>query len=326
MIKMTKILLSISKFASKYIGILVILISLLAFASPTMFAWATTYTTILLGLAMFGMGMTISASDFKNILRHPKDVIIGCAAQFLIMPIVSYLLAVAFKLPAPLALGVILVGCCPGGTASNIITHIANGDTTLSVSMTVVSTLLCPIITPVWIYMLAGQWVEISLLSMFTSVVKVVLVPIILGVFVNYQMKDKKEYLSSVMPLISVFSVLLLIAGIVASSKEQILASGIIVFVIVILHNVIGMAFGFMIARVFKMNLRKSSAVCIEVGMQNSGLAVSLAVSNFAIYPLAAVPGAIFSIWHNISGGILASFIKNKTEENTELIIEADKI
>ena len=313
---MSKLILSLSQYASKYIGVLVILISLFAFLSPSMFEWATTYTSLLLGFAMFGMGMTINANDFKNILRHPKDVFIGCLAQFLVMPLISYLLAVTFNLPTPIAIGVILVGCCPGGTASNIITHIAGGDTTLSVSMTVVSTLLCPILTPLWIYLLAGQWVDVSILSMITSVVKVVLVPIILGIIINYKMKNKKEYLSSVMPLISVVSVLLLIAGIVATNKEQLLICGSTVFIIIILHNVIGMILGFTIAKLFKMDLPKSTAVCVEVGMQNSGLAVSLALSNFATQPLCAVPGAIFSIWHNISGGILASIMKKRSEDN----------
>ena len=319
---MSKLILSLSQCASKYIGVLVILISLFAFLSPSMFEWATTYTSLLLGFAMFGMGMTINANDFKNILRHPKDVLIGCLAQFLVMPLISYLLAVTFNLPTPIAIGVILVGCCPGGTASNIITHIAGGDTTLSVSMTVVSTLLCPILTPLWIYMLAGQWVDVSILSMITSVVKVVLVPIILGIIINYKMKNKKEYLSSVMPLVSVVSVLLLIAGIVASNKEQLLICGSTVFIIVILHNVIGMLLGFVIAKLFKMDLPKSTAVCVEVGMQNSGLAVSLALSNFATQPLCAVPGAIFSIWHNISGGILASIMKKRSEDNINYIPE----
>lgn len=313
---MSKLILSLSQYASKYIGVLVILISLFAFLSPSMFEWTTTYTSWLLGFAMFGMGMTINANDFKNILKHPKDVFIGCLAQFLVMPLISYLLAVTFNLPTPIAIGVILVGCCPGGTASNIITHIAGGDTTLSVSMTVVSTLLCPILTPLWIYMLAGQWVDVSIFSMITSVVKVVLVPIILGIIINYKMKNKKEYLSSVMPLVSVVSVLLLIAGIVASNKEQLLICGSTVFIIVILHNIIGMVLGFIIAKSFKMDLPKSTAVCVEVGMQNSGLAVSLALSNFATHPLCAVPGAIFSIWHNISGGILASIMKKRCEDN----------
>ena len=157
---------------------------------------------------------------------------------------------------------------------------------------------------------------DVSILSMITSVVKVVLVPIILGIIINYKMKNKKEYLSSVMPLISVVSVLLLIAGIVATNKEQLLICGSTVFIIIILHNVIGMILGFTIAKLFKMDLPKSTAVCVEVGMQNSGLAVSLALSNFATQPLCAVPGAIFSIWHNISGGILASIMKKRSEDN----------
>lgn len=315
---MRKLILSISNFTSKYIGILVILISLLAFASPSLFSWTSTYTSLFLGLAMFGMGMTISAQDFKNILKNPKDVFIGCLAQFLIMPIVSYLLALLFKLPAPLSIGVILVGCCPGGTASNIITHIAKGDTTLSVSMTVVSTLISPLLTPIWIFVLAGKWIDISIMSMVTSVVKVVLVPIILGILINCNLKSKKEYLSSVMPLVSVTSVLLLIAGIVAINREKLLVCGVTVFVIVMLHNIIGMTLGFLIAKLFKMDTAKSTAVSIEVGMQNSGLAVSLAMSNFATQPLCAIPGAIFSIWHNISGGIFASISKRKIDKEID--------
>ena len=301
----------ISNFASKYIGIIIIVLSIIAFCFPPTFSWATNYTSLLLGIAMFGMGLTIKLDDFKIVFTRPKELLIGCFAQFTIMPLVAFCLAKAFHLSPDLAIGVILVGCCPGGTASNVITYIADGDTALSVGMTIFSTLLAPFITPILVY----------LLGMILSVVKVVLLPVLGGVLIYQLFPNFVEKIRDILPLISVVAIVLLISGIVGSNAAKIVACGAIVFVVVVLHNICGLLLGLSFAKIFNLNYKKATAVAIEVGMQNSGLAISLATSNFAANPLATLPGAIFSVWHNISGSVFAS-IRRRGAKNANEYIE----
>ena len=300
----------ISNFASKYIGIIIIVLSIIAFCFPPTFSWATNYTSLLLGIAMFGMGLTIKLDDFKIVFTRPKELLIGCFAQFTIMPLVAFCLAKAFHLSPDLAIGVILVGCCPGGTASNVITYIADGDTALSVGMTIFSTLLAPFITPILVYLLGGSWVEVSLLAMILSVVKVVLLPVLGGVLIYQLFPNFVEKIRDILPLISV-----------VANAAKIVACGAIVFVVVVLHNICGLLLGLSFAKIFNLNYKKATAVAIEVGMQNSGLAISLATSNFAANPLATLPGAIFSVWHNISGSVFAS-IRRRGAKNANEYIE----
>ena len=304
----------ISNFASKYIGIIIIVLSIIAFCFPPTFSWATNYTSLLLGIAMFGMGLTIKLDDFKIVFTRPKELLIGCFAQFTIMPLVAFCLAKAFHLSPDLAIGVILVGCCPGGTASNVITYIADGDTALSVGMTIFSTLLAPFVTPVLVYLLGGSWVEVSLLAMILSVVKVVLLPVLGGILIYQLFPNFVEKIRDVLPLISVVAIVLLNAA-------KIVACGAIVFVVVALHNICGLLLGLSFAKIFNLNYKKATSVAIEVGMQNSGLAISLATSNFAANPLATLPGAIFSVWHNISGSVFAS-IRRRGAKNAPEYIE----
>lgn len=292
---------------TRYIGIIIIIFSVFAFIVPSGFAWATDYTSWFLGAAMFGMGLTIKVDDFKAVLTHPKEIVIGCIAQYTIMPLSAWALSMLLKLPPDLAVGVILVGCCPGGTASNVITYIAGGDVSLSVGMTIVSTLLAPLMTPVLTYFLAGAWVDVSLAAMILSVTKVILIPVLLGIVIHRMAGRAMERISSVVPLISVVAIVMIIAGIVANNVEKILTCGLLVLGVVILHNLLGLLLGLFASKVFKVGYDKTTAIAIEVAMQNSGLAVSLATANFAANPLATLPGAIFSVWHNISGSVFAS-------------------
>lgn len=292
---------------TRYIGVVIILFSAAAMAVPSAFAWATKYTSWFLGAAMFGMGLTIKAEDFKVVFTRPKEIIIGCIAQYSIMPLAAWALSMLLDLPTDLAVGVILVGCCPGGTASNVITYIARGDVTLSVGMTIVSTLLAPLMTPLLTYALAGAWVDVSLVAMIISVTKVILVPVILGIVIHRLLGNTMEKISSLVPPISVVAIVMIIAGIVANNVEKILTCGLLVLGVVVLHNLLGMGLGLLASKLFKVEYDKATAIAIEVGMQNSGLAVSLATANFAANPLATLPGAIFSVWHNISGSIFAS-------------------
>lgn len=305
-------------FLSSNIAVLIIIFSVIAFFYPKGFSWATNYTTLFLGTAMFGMGLTIKAEDFKVVFTRPKDLCIGFVLQYTVMPLTAFALAKAFGLSADLALGVILVGCCPGGTASNVITYVAKGDVPLSVGMTIVSTLLAPLCTPILVYFLAGSWVEVSLASMMISVVKVVLIPVLAGILIYRIFPRQVDAVREMLPLISVVAIVMIISGIVGSNAEKIMTCGLLVMVVVAIHNTIGLALGTAAAKLMKLEEKKVTAIGIEVGMQNSGLAISLATANFAANPLATLPGAIFSVWHNISGTIYAGIRNRKGKEEEE--------
>ena len=305
----------ISDKITQNIGLIIVIFSVIAYFVPDYFSWMTNYTTIFLALAMFGMGTSIDSDSFKEILKNPKDVFIGSLAQFTIMPLIAWFLAIAFNVNKDIALGIILVGCCPGGTASNVITHIAGGNVSMSVSMTILSTLLAPIVTPFLVYLLAGRWVEVSILAMFKSVVTVILIPVLMGIFAKKLSPEKMEKSKSIFPLISSLAIILIISGIIGANSEKIAKSGLIVLLIVMIHNALGLLLGLGVARLFKMDYDKQTALSIEVGMQNSGLAIQLATANFALNPLATLPGAIFSIWHNISGSIFASIRRKDVKD-----------
>ena len=314
----------ISSFLTRFIGVVIIIFSVFSFFVPSAFAWTTNYTSVFLGVAMFGMGLTIKMGDFRVVFSHPKEIVLGCICQYTIMPLCAWGLAVLLHLDADLALGVILVGCCPGGTASNVITYIAGGDVPLSVGMTIVSTLIAPLMTPFLVYVLAGAWVEVSFLAMVISVVKVILVPVLLGILIRSLFGKQIQKISDVLPLISVVSIVMIISGIVANNNEKIVSCGLLVLGVVMLHNIFGMGIGLVLANVFHVEYNKATAIAIEVAMKNSGLAVSLATANFAANPLATLPGAIFSVWHNISGSIFASIRRRKDQEET--VIKTDAV
>lgn len=300
---------------SRYVAVIIVALSVWAFFMPSLFSWATSYTTVFLGVIMFGMGLTIKAQDFKVVFTHPKEIVLGVIAQYTIMPLAAWLLAWALDLPADIAIGVILVGCCPGGTASNVITYIARGNVPLSVGMTIASTLLAPIVTPALVFCLGGAWVDVSFWAMFASVVQVVLLPVVAGVLVSTVGGEAVERAGGIMPLVSVLAIALIVAGITANNGSKIVESGALVLAVVALHNGIGLAAGYGISRLFKLDYDKTTALAVEVGMQNSGLAVSLAAANFAANPLATLPGAIFSIWHNIAGSIFANVRRRGMEK-----------
>lgn len=287
-----------------------VIVAAVAMIMPASFKWTTPHITLLLGVIMFGMGMTLKPEDFREIFRRPRDVLIGLLAQFTIMPLLAYALATLFKLPAEIAAGVILVGTCPGGTASNVMTYLAKGDLALSVSMSMASTILAPIVTPILTLWLAGAWIEVSFAAMMMSIVQVVIAPIILGLVVNQLFANFVKRVTEILPLVSIVAILLILGGVVSVNSEKILETGLTVILVVMLHNLLGYGLGYVAAKVLGMNLAKVKAVTIEVGMQNSGLAVSLAMTYFGA--AAAIPGAIFSVWHNISGSIAANYLSRK--------------
>lgn len=296
---------AISQFTSKYFVVWVILLAVIAYFLPSGFAWIAPYISLLLGIVMFGMGLTLKASDFAIVFRKPLPVIIGVLAQYIIMPGVAYLLAVILHLSPELSAGLVLVGACPGGTASNVMVYLAKGDVPLSVAMTSVSTVLAPILTPLVLLVLAGQWIPVNATSMFLSIVEVIIIPIIVGLLINVFFPRTVEKSTEALPLVSVVAIVAIVAAVVAGSQETIATSGLILFAAVILHNLFGLFLGYLAGIATGLNETRRRAISIEVGMQNSGLGASLATTYFN--PATALPSAIFSVWHNISGPLLAT-------------------
>jgi len=260
----------------------------------------------LLGLVMFAMGMTLTAGDFLTVLQRPFPVVLGVVLQFLLMPLAAWVLAKLAGLPPQLAVGLILVGCSPGGTASNVICYLAKGDVALSITLTTVSTLLAIIATPLLTLLYAGATVPVPAVDMLITILKVILMPVLLGVLVNHFFHRSLLVVRDLFPVVSVAAIVVIIAIIVALNQGQLqnLVPG--VAIVVVLHNLVGLAGGYWLPRVLGRELRECRTLAIEVGMQNSGLAVALAVKYFSVS--AALPGALFSIWHNLTGSLLAGY------------------
>ncbi len=312
-----KTLEKISDFFGKYMAFIVLIVAALALFAPGTCLWVqTSWVNYLLMIVMFGMGLTLKLEDFKLVFTRPKDILIGCVAQFTVMPLLAFALGKIFGLDAALLAGVILVGTCPGGTSSNVITYLSKGDVALSVGMTSVNTLLAPLLTPAITYLLLRTTVTVDPVSMFLSIIKVVIIPIALGFVINKLFGKVTQKLVKVLPTISVIAICLIVAAVVSHNSEKIMTTGLVVFAVVILHNLLGYACGFGIGRLLHMSIPKTKALSIEIGMQNSGLATSLAGTAFPDLAMATVPGAIFSVWHNISGAILANIYNRWTEKS----------
>lgn len=299
---------TVCAFISRWMGLWVLMAAVIGLAAPSVFGGiGMSVVSPLLGLVMFGMGMSLKLSDLKIVFTRPKDVIIGCLSQFIVMPGLAWLLTTIFNLPPDLAVGVILVGCCPGGTASNVITYLAGGDLALSVGMTTVSTLVAPLLTPAITWLLAGTYVNVDALGMLLSILWVVILPIVAGLLAQRLLPRVTEEAKAFMPAFSSLVIALIVAIIVSHNAVRLMDAGLLVIVVVALHNLLGLALGFGVGRMLRLARPKCIALSVEVGMQNSGLASSLAVAHFAAMPMATVPGAVFSVWHNISGAIVAS-------------------
>jgi len=288
-------------------GILVLVAAVAAIIVPDAFSGIRpSAINPLLGIIMFGMGMALKSEDFKIVFSRPKDVIIGCVAQFTIMPLVAILLTRVFALDESLALGVVLVGCCPGGTASNVITYLAKGDLALSVGMTATSTLLAPVMTPLLVRLLADRSVDVDVTGMLLSILWVVILPIAAGLVVKGLWPKVSEKATAYLPAVSSLAIALIVLIVISANAQKLLSGGLLILLVVVLHNLCGLGLGWFIGRMLGLPDAKRRAISIEVGMQNSGLASSLATLHFAAYPMATIPGALFSVWHNISGAIAA--------------------
>jgi BASS family bile acid:Na+ symporter len=252
----------------------------------------------------------VRGSDFAYVARRPAAFVIGVAAQFVVMPALGWAIANGFQLSPDLAVGVILVACAPGGTASNVIVFLSRGDTALSVAMTSVSTLLAPLLTPALVLLLAGEYLPVGFADLFVSILKIVLAPVLLGLLLRRVAARAIERVLPALPLVSVTGIAVVVMAVVAASAPTLATVGVLVLVTVVLHNLLGLSIGYTVARVCRLDEPARRAIGVEVGMQNSGLAASLATTHFN--PAAALPAAIFSVWHNVSGSLLASYWARK--------------
>ncbi|MBR6298305.1 MAG: bile acid:sodium symporter family protein [Candidatus Gastranaerophilales bacterium] len=300
----------------KYMAIIVLIVAGVSFFIPKSSLWiSVSWINYLLMVIMFGMGLTLKPDDFILIFKRPKDIICGIIAQYSIMPFIAFILCYLFHLNSALTAGVVLVGTCPGGTSSNVITYLSKGDIALSVCMTGVNTLLSVVLTPLITYFILKTTIEVNLLNMFLSIVNVILIPIILGFIFNKFFNKFTKKILNFLPVLSLIAICMIVACVVSHNAEKIHTCGFIILSVVILHNALGYILGFLMGKILKMPNNKIKAFSVEIGMQNSGLATSLASTAFPLLPLATVPGAIFSVWHNISGGILAGIYRNWKNE-----------
>ncbi len=289
-----------------------VLFSTAAFFKPDLFIGLKTSIVPLLTLIMLAMGLTLKLSDFANVLNRFSAVAVGVVLQFTIMPLVALLIAISLNFDADLTVGLVLVGCVAGGTSSNVMCFLSKGDVALSITMTAISTLLGVLITPLLVELLAGKAVDIPVMGMITSLIKIVLIPVIIGIVLNSLFNSALDKISDVLPLISMIAIVLIIAIVVALNAGKLVEVGPVVALAVVIHNSIGLFLGYFLPKKLGFEESVCRTIAFEVGLQNSGLATALAMKFFA--PTAAIAGTIFSVWHNISGSILAGYWSKKTK------------
>lgn len=312
---------SLSKFLTKYFTFFVILVALLAIFIPgpgttlaTTKVGNLSAVSILLMIVLFGMGITLTPNDFKRVARNPLQVILGTIAHYVIMPFIAFLLVHLFGLTGAAAVGVILVGSAPSGTSSNVMSFLSGGDVALDVSIGLLSTLLAPVMIPTLLKLLAGKWVNVPFSSMFFSAFQIVVIPIVLGIIVHTIFKEHVQKVIEIMPLISQVAILVIILAVLSANSKTILAVSTLILVpVIILHDLLGYLLGYGFSKLMKMDTPQQKAITFEVGMQDSALASTLAISFFE--PASAIAAVMFSVWHNISGSVLASLWKNHTEK-----------
>lgn len=309
-----------AKLAVTVFPLLIIGGAVAAYVAPGAFdGWSVHVTTALM-VIMFGMGLTLTLPDFALVAKRPLVVFAGVAMQYTVMPLLALGIATVLDLPPALAAGLILVGSVPGGTSSNVVTYLARGDVALSVTMTAVSTLLAPLLTPFITLWLAGQYLPVPVGDMAMSIVKIVVIPIAAGLILRALLPRVVDRLLPVLPWISVLGITFVVIAVVSASNAVLTAAGLTLVLAILLHNGLGYAVGYALATLLRYPVSSRRAVSVEVGMQNSGLAAGLATQYFS--PEAALPGAFFSVWHNISGGLLASFWGRRPVKDEEREVE----
>jgi BASS family bile acid:Na+ symporter len=304
-----KLLQRLSAWLVKWTALFIVLVALFTFLMPHVFDWVRgDIQTLLLGFIMLTMGLTLTPQDFKILAKRPLDIFIGACAQYTIMPLLAFALVKGLHLPAGVAVGLILVGCCPGGVSSNLMTYLCKGDVPFSVGMTTASTLLSPVMTPLLMLLLAGETIEIHALAMFKSILIVTVFPVVIGSGMNQLFHSRPSYQTfcSVMPGFSVMGLACIVGGVISQNGKIFFTSGIIIFIAVFLHNVLGYILGYLVGGATRMSLPKKRTLAIEVGMQNAGLATNLSVKHFPSVPEVAAASAVSCVWHSISGTLIA--------------------
>lgn len=311
-------------FLTSNASLVVVSAAILAFIWPVLTSWVSGSTqTVILGLIMLTMGLTLTPADLKILVSRPLDIAIGALAQYTLMPLIAWTLTRCFGLSPALAIGIVLVGCCPGGVSSNIMSYLCRGDVAFSVGMTTISTLISPVVTPLLVLLLVGETVDVDAWGMFKSILIVTLLPVSLGFGLRSWCSKIKGFdsIMAVMPSLSVVCLALIVGGVVSTVHDSLMAGGfglfLLTFAVVLCHNSLGYLLGFLLGTVLKFSPAKRKTLSIEVGMQNAGLATNLSSQFFmAVHPLAVVPCAISCVWHSISGTLLASLF-NKLEKRS---------
>lgn len=303
----------ISRFLANYTSPVIVGVAAITFVYPDLFRWVKgDIQTLVLGIIMLTMGMTLTTEDFKILARRPFDIFIGALAQYTLMPLIAFALVKVIDLPPGVAAGLLLVGCCPGGVSSNIITFLSRGDVAFSVGMTTASTLLAPVMTPLLMLYLAGDKIDINAWAMFKSILIVTILPVAVGFLGNCFLGKKIQYqeFCKTMPGVSVIAFACIVGGVITFNGSHFFDSGLLIFVTIFLHNAIGYITGYAVGFIAKMSQAQKRTISIEVGMQNAGLATNLATHHFASTPEAALASAVSCVWHSISGTFLAGIFR----------------
>lgn len=304
---------ALGKWVGRWFTVLVVIWAVFNYLLPQTSQWVIPNTSYLLGIILFGMGLTLRGEDFVRIAKRPLPVILGTVAHYVIMPTIARLLCQIFHLTGATAVGVILVGSCPSGTSSSVMAYLAGGDVALDVSIETLSTILAPLALPGLLMFYAGQYVTIPTTSLFLSTIRIVLIPIILGVVIHTIFKKHIDYITRALPLISQTAILLIIGAVISANHAELFtATTALVIPVVVLHNLSGYGIGFLFSILIRLKDPQRKAITFEVGMQDSSLGATLAMMFFS--PAAAIPSTIFSVWHNISGSVLSSYWRSHTE------------
>ena len=307
----------ISKVLTKYMAVIVILIAALALFVPKSCIWIqSSWVNYLLIIVMFVMGLNMNLEDIAVVFTKPRDLIIGCIVQYVAMPVLAFGLGKMFFLDEELLAGLIILGCCPGGTASNVMTYLSKGESAFSIGMTAVTNLLSPIVTPAITYLFLRKTISVDIKSMILAIIFVVIVPLLLGMVINRILSRLTENVKYILPSVADIAIFLIVASTVSHNSDRIRATGLKIIIAAILLNLLGYLFGYIFGSSFMMKMKRKKALTLEIGMQNSGMATSLAVAAFPGMAMAAVPAAVFSVWQYVSGAVLAGIFRKISKKS----------
>ena len=307
----------ISKVLTKYMAVMVILIAALALFVPKSCIWIqSSWVNYLLIIVMFVMGLNMNLEDIAVVFTKPRDLILGCVVQYVAMPVLAFGLGKMFFLDEELLAGLIILGCCPGGTASNVMTYLSKGESAFSIGMTAVTNLLSPIVTPAITYLFLRKTISVDVKSMILAIIFVVIVPLLLGMVINRILSRLTENVKYILPSVADIAIFLIVASTVSHNSDRIRATGIKIIIAAILLNLLGYLFGYIFGSSFMMKMKRKKALTLEIGMQNSGMATSLAVAAFPGMAMAAVPAAVFSVWQYVSGAVLAGIFRKISKKS----------